>query len=149
MLNSFGFMGYLASLSILGYLATDMYLPAFSAMQQELQISAGAISANLSVFLAGFAFAQLLWGALSDHLGRKPVLLLGLALFALGCLGMLLWVQNAVRLWLLRFIQAIGACSAAVTWQALVVIDRYRGAKPGAYSPRSCRWSRYPPRWHR
>ncbi|WP_349422900.1 purine nucleoside transporter PunC [Serratia symbiotica] len=104
-----------------------MYLPAFSAMQQELQISAGAISASLSVFLAGFAFAQLLWGALSDHLGRKPVLLLGLALFALGCLGML-WVQNAVQLWLLRFIQAIGACSAAVTWQALVV-DRYREGK--------------------
>ncbi|CDG47760.1 Inner membrane transport protein YdhC [Serratia symbiotica SCt-VLC] len=120
-------MGYLAGLSILGYLATDMYLPAFSAMQQELQISAGAISASLSVFLAGFAFAQLLWGALSDHLGRKPVLLLGLALFALGCLGML-WVQNAVQLWLLRFIQAIGACSAAVTWQALVV-DRYREGK--------------------
>ncbi|WP_367672143.1 purine nucleoside transporter PunC [Serratia symbiotica] len=127
MRNSFGFMGYLAGLSILGYLATDMYLPAFSAMQQELQISAGAISVSLSVFLAGFAFAQLLWGALSDHLGRKPVLLLGLVLFALGCLGML-WVQNAVQLWLLRFIQAIGACSAAVTWQALVV-DRYREGK--------------------
>ncbi|MGQ8774706.1 purine nucleoside transporter PunC [Serratia sp. NA_112.1] len=127
MRNSFGFMFYLAGLSMLGYLATDMYLPAFGVMQQDLQISAGAISASLSIFLAGFAFAQLLWGPLSDRLGRKPVLLIGLALFALGCLGML-WVQNAVQLWSLRFIQAIGVCSAAVTWQALV-IDRYREGK--------------------
>ncbi|MDU3934124.1 MAG: MFS transporter, partial [Serratia liquefaciens] len=86
MRNSFGFMFYLAGLSMLGYLATDMYLPAFGMMQQDLQISAGAISASLSIFLAGFAFAQLLWGPLSDRLGRKPVLLIGLALFALGCL---------------------------------------------------------------
>lgn len=127
MRNSFGFMFYLAGLSMLGYLATDMYLPAFGMMQQDLHISAGAISASLSIFLAGFAFAQLLWGPLSDRLGRKPVLLIGLALFALGCLGML-WVQNAVQLWSLRFIQAIGVCSAAVTWQALV-IDRYREGK--------------------
>ncbi|OMQ27121.1 purine nucleoside transporter PunC [Serratia oryzae] len=126
-MQNFGFMFYLAGLSMLGYLATDMYLPAFSAMQQDLQISAGAISASLSIFLAGFAFAQLVWGPLSDHLGRKPVLLLGLGLFALGCLGML-WVQNALQLWSLRFIQAIGVCSAAVTWQAIVV-DRYRDGK--------------------
>ncbi|WP_163593459.1 MFS transporter, partial [Klebsiella variicola] len=88
---------YLAGLSMLGYLATDMYLPAFGAMREELQISAGAVSASLSIFLAGFAFAQLLWGPLSDRLGRKPVLLIGLTLFALGCLGML-WVENAVQL---------------------------------------------------
>lgn len=64
--------------------------------------------------------------ALSDHLGRKPVLLLGLVLFTLGCLSML-WVQNAVQLWLLRFIQAIGACSTTVTWQALVVDRCHEG----------------------
>jgi Bcr/CflA subfamily drug resistance transporter len=120
-------MFYLAGLSMLGYLATDMYLPAFGAMQQDLQISAGAISASLSIFLAGFAFAQLLWGPLSDRIGRKPVLLIGLALFAVGCLGML-WVENVTQLWSLRFIQAIGVCSAAVTWQAIVV-DRYRDGK--------------------
>ncbi|PAA98313.1 purine nucleoside transporter PunC [Serratia fonticola] len=126
-MRNFGFMFYLAGLSMLGYLATDMYLPAFGAMQQDLQISAGAISASLSIFLAGFAFAQLLWGPLSDRIGRKPVLLIGLALFAVGCLGML-WVENVAQLWSMRFIQAIGVCSAAVTWQAIVV-DRYRDGK--------------------
>ncbi|OMK83467.1 Bcr/CflA family multidrug efflux transporter [Yersinia pestis subsp. microtus bv. Caucasica] len=127
MKTSSSFMFYLAGLSMLGYLATDMYLPAFGAMQRDLQPTAGAISASLSIFLAGFAIAQLIWGPLSDKLGRKPVLLAGLGLFAIGCLGML-WVENATQLLVLRFIQAVGVCSAAVSWQALVV-DRYRDGK--------------------
>lgn len=127
MKNSFGFTCYLAGLSMLGYLAMDMYLPAFATLRSELQLSAGAVGASLSIFLAGFAFGQLLWGPLSDRLGRKPVLLAGLSLFALGCLGML-WVESTALLLSLRFIQAIGICAAAVTWQALV-IDRYPADK--------------------
>ena len=127
MKNSFGFTCYLAGLSMLGYLAMDMYLPAFGTLRSELNLSAGAVGASLSIFLAGFAFGQLLWGPLSDRLGRKPVLLAGLSMFALGCLGML-WVDNAVWLLSLRFVQAIGICAAAVTWQALV-IDRYPADK--------------------
>ncbi|WP_086112021.1 purine nucleoside transporter PunC [Xenorhabdus beddingii] len=121
--NSIPFMFYLAGLSMLGYLAIDMYLPAFDAMKAELGTSENAISASLSLFLAGFAFAQLLWGQLSDRLGRKPVLIIGLSLFSISCLGML-WITDATQLLVLRFIQAVGVCSAAVSWQALVV-DRY------------------------
>ncbi|MDC9580917.1 purine nucleoside transporter PunC [Xenorhabdus sp. PR6a] len=121
--NAIPFMFYLAGLSMLGYLAIDMYLPAFDAMKAELGTSTNAISASLSIFLAGFAFAQLLWGQLSDRLGRKPVLIIGLSLFSISCLGML-WITDPVQLLVLRFIQAVGVCSAAVTWQALVV-DRY------------------------
>ncbi|SUC14329.1 inner membrane transport protein YdhC [Proteus vulgaris] len=108
---------------MLGYLAIDMYLPAFGMMQRELSISEGAISNSLSIFLFGFAVAQLLWGPLSDKVGRKPILLIGLGLFALGCLGML-WVESATGLLAMRFLQAFGVCSAAVIWQALV-IDRF------------------------
>ncbi|XPE61817.1 MFS transporter [Shigella flexneri] len=85
-------------MSVLGFLATDMYLPAFAAIQADLQTPASAVSASLSLFLAGFAAAQLLWGPLSDRYGRKPVLLIGLTIFALGSLGML-WVENALRCW--------------------------------------------------
>lgn len=118
-----GFIVYLALLSIAGFLATDMYLPAFGAMQQDLQTDAGIISASLSLFLAGFAIAQLFWGPLSDRTGRKPVLLMGLSLFAVSCAAMW-WVESATVLLALRFTQAVGICAAAVTWQALVV-DRY------------------------
>lgn len=118
-----GFLVWLAGLSVLGFLATDMYLPAFANIQQDLHTSAAVVSATLSLFLAGFAVAQLVWGPLSDRYGRKPVLLSGLAIFALGCLGMI-WVQDARWLLVLRFIQAVGVCAAAVTWQALVT-DHY------------------------
>lgn len=114
-----GFLCWLGGLSVLGFLATDMYLPAFAAIQNDLQTPAAAVSASLSLFLAGFAFAQLLWGPLSDRYGRKPVLLIGLAIFAVGCIGML-WVRDATLLLVLRFVQAVGVCAAAVTWQAMV-----------------------------
>ncbi|WP_333501141.1 purine nucleoside transporter PunC [Kluyvera genomosp. 2] len=114
-----GFLVWLAGLSVLGFLATDMYLPAFAAIQQDLQTPASAVSASLSLFLAGFAVAQLLWGPLSDRYGRKPILLAGLTIFAVGCLGML-WVRDGTTLLVLRFVQAVGVCAAAVTWQAMV-----------------------------
>ncbi|MBW2862753.1 Bcr/CflA family multidrug efflux MFS transporter, partial [Escherichia coli] len=121
------FLVWLAGLSVLGFLATDMYLPAFAAIQADLQTPASAVSASLSLFLAGFAAAQLLWGPLSDRYGRKPVLFIGLTIFALGSLGML-WVENAATLLILRFVQAVGVCAAAVIWQALVT-DYYPSQK--------------------
>ncbi|EMQ8110476.1 purine nucleoside transporter PunC [Shigella sonnei] len=121
------FLVWLAGLSVLGFLATDMYLPAFAAIQADLQTPASAVSASLSLFLAGFAAAQLLWGPLSDRYGRKPVLLIGMTIFALGSLGML-WVENAATLLVLRFVQAVGVCAAAVIWQALVT-DYYPSQK--------------------
>ena len=121
------FLVWLAGLSVLGFLATDMYLPAFAAIQADLQTPASAVSASLSLFLAGFAAAKLLWGPLSDRYGRKPVLLIGLTIFALGSLGML-WVENAATLLVLRFVQAVGVCAAAVIWQALVT-DYYPSQK--------------------
>lgn len=66
---------------MLGF-TTDMYLPAFAAMQQDLNTSAASISASLSLFLAGFALASCSRGPPSDRCGRKPVLLSGPAIFA-------------------------------------------------------------------
>lgn len=93
-----GFLIWLAGLSVLGFLATDMYLPAFAAIQQDLNTEASAVSASLSLFLAGFAFAQLMWGPMSDRYGRKPVLLAGLSIFAVSCIGML-WVKMPQHYW--------------------------------------------------
>ena len=63
------FLVWLAGLSVLGFLATDMYLPAFAAIQADLQTPASAVSASLSLFLAGFAAAQLSLG------GRSPTVM--------------------------------------------------------------------------
>jgi Bcr/CflA subfamily drug resistance transporter len=117
------FILYLSGLSMLGYLATDMYLPAFSIMQDDLNTSASVISGSLSIYLGGFALGQLIWGELSDNLGRRRALLMGLLVFIVGCIGVL-FVDGAAGLLFCRFLQAIGVCATAVIWQALVV-DRY------------------------
>lgn len=124
-MQNLGFLVYLALLSMLGFLATDMYLPAFGAIELGLQTTAGAVSASLTVFLIGFALGQGFWGSLSDRLGRRPVLISGLTIFALSCLA-IIWVNSAWQLLVLRFLQAFGVCAATVSWQALVV-DRYKG----------------------
>lgn len=125
-----GFLVWLGGLSVLGFLATDMYLPAFAAIQQDLNTSAASVSASLSLFLAGFAIGQLFWGPLSDRYGRKPILLAGLAIFALGCLGML-WVRDAALApllgsWLLVHLewQAIFATLFAIT--ILLMLPAFR-----------------------
>ncbi|MDM0076237.1 multidrug effflux MFS transporter [Variovorax sp. J2P1-59] len=63
--------------------ATDSYLPALPAIARDL----GAASASLTVFVLAFGFGQLPCGPLSDRFGRRPVLLTGLACYALAALG--------------------------------------------------------------
>ena len=63
--------------------ATDSYLPALPAIAREL----GSASASLTVFVLAFGLGQLPCGPLSDRFGRRPVLLTGLACYALAALG--------------------------------------------------------------
>src|SRR5699024_11869829 len=72
---------YLAGLSIIGFLSTDMYLPAFDAMRTDLATSKTSIAASLSLFLGGFAIAQLIWGPISDRYGKANAIILGLSVF--------------------------------------------------------------------
>lgn len=118
--NNFFFLVYLTGLSIIGFLATDMYLPAFDAMKDDLQSSKTYISASLTVFLGGYAVAQLSWGPLSDKYGESIVIQSGLGLFVLCSIG-LFFTTEIQTLLLLRLLQAIGVCAAAVSWQALVI----------------------------
>ncbi|NAW64979.1 purine nucleoside transporter PunC [Photobacterium halotolerans] len=118
-------LAWFALLSMLGFLATDMYLPAFTAMQADLKTSSSLIGMTLGLFLLGMAIGQLIYGPLSDRLGRKKVLLGAMLLFSLATLGCAM-APNVETLLAFRFLQALGACSATVLWQA-IVIDRYEG----------------------
>ncbi len=121
--NSFLFFVYLTGLSIIGFLATDMYLPAFDKMRIDLNANKSSISATMSLFLAGYAIAQLLWGPISDKAGKPKTVLMGLSIFTIASLG-IYFTESVNILLMLRLIQAIGVCAAAVCWQALV-IERY------------------------
>ncbi|GLS82912.1 purine nucleoside transporter PunC [Paraferrimonas haliotis] len=118
-------MFWFAGLSMLGFIATDMYLPAFEALQAEFETSQALIALTLSVFLLGMAAGQLVYGPLSDRFGRKRVLAFGLSVFAIASVGCA-YAETVEQLICARFLQALGVCSATVIWQA-VVIDRYQG----------------------
>lgn len=125
--NRFHFLVYLAVLSIIGFLATDMYLPAFDQMRLDFGTSKQNISASLSLFLGGFAIAQLIWGPISDRHGKALAINIGLGIFVLASIG-IFFTQNIKLFLILRLFQAIGGCAAAVSWQALI-IDRYPAQK--------------------
>ncbi|MCG9755648.1 Bcr/CflA family multidrug efflux MFS transporter [Shewanella insulae] len=121
---NFSFLIYLALLSMLGFIATDMYLPAFKAIETSLDASATQVAGSLTFFLAGLALGQLLYGPLVQAIGKRLSLILGLALF--GAASLVIANSDSIAMFnVARFFQALGACSASVIWQA-IVIDRYK-----------------------
>lgn len=77
----------LAVLGMLGPFSIDTYLPAFSGIAQSLGATPVEMQQTLSAYLFGFAFMSLFHGAISDSLGRRPVVLWGLAGFTLASVG--------------------------------------------------------------
>ena len=77
----------LACLGTLGPFSIDTYLPAFSGIAASLGATPAQMQQTLSAYLFGFALMNLFHGALSDSFGRRPVVLIGLALFTLASLG--------------------------------------------------------------
>jgi len=109
----------LAALSMLGPFSVDMYLPAFPAIGREFGASAIALQQTLSAYLFAFAFMMLWHGALSDALGRRPIVLGSLAVYALATLGCAI-AGNIESLWLFRAVQGFSAGAGVVVGRAIV-----------------------------
>ena len=77
----------LGLLSAIGPFAIDMYLPALPSIGADLDASTAAVQMSLLVFFLSMGFGQLVVGPISDMVGRKTPLYLGLALFAIGGVG--------------------------------------------------------------
>lgn len=99
--------------------AVDMYLPAMPALAQALGSDIGAVQQTLSMFLLGAAVSQAIFGPLADRFGRRPILLVGMVLFALASL-LCTQVVNVEQLIVLRLAQALGAAAGNVVVQALI-----------------------------
>ncbi len=119
------FIVILALLIGLSPLAIDMYLPSMPAIASGLDTSTELVQQSLTVFLIGFSLPQLIFGPLSDALGRRFVIIAGALLFILG--SALCALATDIH-WLLmaRALQAAGAAAMAVTVPALVR-DRFEG----------------------
>ncbi|HVQ14035.1 MAG TPA: MFS transporter, partial [Vicinamibacterales bacterium] len=77
----------LGALTAIGPLAIDMYLPALPTIAREFGAAASVVQYSLSAYFIGIAIGQAFYGPLSDRLGRKPMLYLGLALFIISSIG--------------------------------------------------------------
>ena len=120
MKNSFfGTALVLGLLSAIGPFAIDMYLPALPSIGQNLGASMGAVQASLMAFFISLGVGQIIYGPVSDMVGRKPPLYFGLVLFGLGSVGCAL-APDIQTLVILRFIQGLGACAGMVIPRAVV-----------------------------
>src|SRR5918995_4583 len=127
--DTLGMTVMLALLAALGPLSTDMYLPSLPAIARELGASTAKTQLTLSAFLFGFAVGQLVYGPVSDKVGRRPVLLAGLAIFLVASIGCTL-APTIETLIGARFLQAVGAAGPIVLARAMVR-DLYEGPRAG------------------
>jgi DHA1 family bicyclomycin/chloramphenicol resistance-like MFS transporter len=109
----------LAVLGMLGPFSIDTYLPAFSGIARSLGATPAEMQQTLSAYLFGFAFMNLFHGALSDSLGRRPVVLWGLAVFTLASAGCAL-SQSIGQLVFFRALQGLSTGAGIVVSRAVI-----------------------------
>jgi MFS transporter, DHA1 family, multidrug resistance protein len=109
----------LATLGMLGPFSIDTYIPAFSGIARSLDATPLQMQQTLSAYLFGFAFMSLFHGALSDSVGRRPVVLWGLAAFTLASMGCAL-SQSIGQLVFFRAVQGLTTGAGIVVSRAVV-----------------------------
>ncbi|HCM1977447.1 TPA: multidrug effflux MFS transporter [Salmonella enterica subsp. houtenae serovar 47:z36:-] len=122
-----GFIILLSALMALTSLSTDIYLPAMPVMARALH---GDAELTITGFLVGFTLAQLIWGPVSDHLGRKIPLFIGMVLFVAGSVGCAT-STTMMQMVFWRVFQAMGACTGPMLARAMIrdLFSRSRAAQ--------------------
>lgn len=118
-LKKWGLILFIASLSMIPPLATDLYMPALPEMVDVFQTTSTLTSFTMTIFFVFMAFGILIFGPLSDKFGRKPVLIVSIGLTLLCSIGCAL----SPTIWFLivaRAIQALGAGGMVAIATALV-----------------------------
>ena len=119
----------LSLLTALGPLTMDMYLPSLPAIGQALDASTAAVQLTISSYLLGFAVGQILYGPLSDRVGRRPVILAALVIYVAATVVCAV-AQTIGILIAVRFVQALGGAGCIVLARA-AVRDLYSGERAG------------------
>lgn len=119
----------LALLTAVGPMSVDFYLPSLPEIGRVFGAPAAQVQLTLSGYLLCFAIGQIVYGPISDHVGRKPVLLAALTLYVAVCLGCV-FAASIEMLIALRCLQALGVAAAPVLARAMVR-DLYHGVRAG------------------
>ena len=85
----------LGALTASAPMSIDMYLPSFPTLQHEFAGEPGLVQATLSVFFAGLAIGQGVYGPISDRFGRKAPLYVGIALYIVGSMSASHFISSA------------------------------------------------------
>ncbi len=118
-----GLILLLGALTASGPLSIDMYLPALPAIGRSLHATPAAMQQTVAAFFIGMAAGQLVYGPLSDRIGRRPPLLFGLFLYAAASAGCALAPSESALI-VLRVVQAVAGCAGMVIARA-IVRDRF------------------------
>jgi Bcr/CflA subfamily drug resistance transporter len=115
-------------------IATDIYAPSLAAIAIVMHAPIEQTQLSLTIFMVGIAISQLIYGPISEGVGRRPPLITGLFIFTAGSILCLL-ASGIQTLILGRFIQGLGAGACASLWRS-VFRDAYQGddlAKYGSW----------------
>jgi DHA1 family bicyclomycin/chloramphenicol resistance-like MFS transporter len=120
----------LAAVTAIAFCALHMVVPALPVLAAAFNDDSARVQLVLTLFLAGIAGGQLVYGPLSDRFGRRPVLLAGLVLFLLGTL-LCGFAWSLGTLIVGRVLQGVGACAGIVLGRAIIrdVYDREAAAR--------------------
>jgi DHA1 family bicyclomycin/chloramphenicol resistance-like MFS transporter len=127
--DTFALTATLAMMTALGPLSMDLYLASLPDIARLMSATTADAQLTISIYLVGFAVAQILYGPFADRHGRRPVLLFALALFiaaSFACAAS----RSIEMLIAARFVQALGGAGVIVIARA-IVRDLYAGARAG------------------
>ncbi|HCY1640616.1 multidrug effflux MFS transporter [Staphylococcus aureus] len=119
------FIIILGSLTAIGALSIDMFLPGLPDIRQDFQTTTSNAQLTLSMFMIGLAFGNLFAGPISDSTGRKKPLIIAMIIFTLASLG-IVFIHNIWLMVALRFLQGVTGGAAAVISRA-IASDTYSG----------------------
>lgn len=109
----------LGTLTALGPLAIDMYLPALPWIARDLGVDLGAVQFTLSIFMLGTAVGQAFYGPIVDRWGRRGPLLIGMVVFLVAAVGCAQAASmRSLLLW--RLLMALGGAASMVIPRAIV-----------------------------
>src|SRR4051812_17306391 len=117
----------LGGLSMVSPFSIDTFFPAFHAMEKSLQVSAWQLQQVLTAYMLPFAFASLVHGPLSDAIGRRRVMIGGMALYTVGSIACM-FAPNYESLIAARVLQGLTAGVGMVIGRA-VIRDLYEGPR--------------------
>lgn len=104
---------------MVGPFTIDAYLPSFPDIEADFGISRAILSQSLAVYLVAFAISTLLWGPLSDRIGRRLVIMASLLLYSLASIGCAL-ADDSNSFMLFRILQGFAASGGFIASRAMI-----------------------------